>query len=322
MMIRMFSGLRAVFLMVFVFRLVVSSSGQLQMNYYANSCPRAENLVQDYVCKHVPRSPNLAAAILRVYFHDCFVRVCIMDMFSNKLSLTWLTRQRNVVTSDSLEKCPPLLTRYFLCQGCDGSVLINLTANNQAERDSIPNQTARGFEFIDRVKSILEAECPGIVSCADVLALVSRDSIVVTVLKSPKARPAEALNNIPAPSSNLTTLQRAFANKGLDLKDLVVLSGAHTIGVSHCLSFSNRQLHGERGPGPGDGPKVLKRRGIHQSDSALTNSTSAKAYVTQLLKGSQENFYTEFALAMEKLGRIDAKTGSAGVIRKHCALAN
>ena len=35
----------------------------------------------------------------------------------------------------------------------------------------------------------------------------------------------EARNNIPAPSSNFTTLQTLFANQGLDLKDLVLLSG-------------------------------------------------------------------------------------------------
>lgn len=35
----------------------------------------------------------------------------------------------------------------------------------------------------------------------------------------------EALNNIPPPSSNLSSLQTFFSSKGLDLKDLVVLSG-------------------------------------------------------------------------------------------------
>ena len=35
----------------------------------------------------------------------------------------------------------------------------------------------------------------------------------------------EARNNIPAPFDNITTLQTLFANQGLDLKDLVLLSG-------------------------------------------------------------------------------------------------
>lgn len=66
-------------------------------------------------------------------------------------------------------------------QGCDASVLINSTSNNQAEKSATPNLTLRGFDFIDRVKRLLEAECPGVVSCADTIALVARDSIVATV---------------------------------------------------------------------------------------------------------------------------------------------
>ena len=60
-------------------------------------------------------------------------------------------------------------------------MLLNTTSNNQAEKDATPNLTLRGFDFVDRVKSLVEAECPGIVSCADIIALVARDSIVATV---------------------------------------------------------------------------------------------------------------------------------------------
>jgi len=56
-------------------------------------------------------------------------------------------------------------------------VLLSSTPNNQAEKDSIPNLTLRGFDFIDTIKSLLEAACPGVVSCADVLALTARDSV-------------------------------------------------------------------------------------------------------------------------------------------------
>jgi peroxidase len=36
---------------------------------------------------------------------------------------------------------------------------------------------------------------------------------------------SEALANLPAPSDNFTTLESNFAGKGLDVKDLVILSG-------------------------------------------------------------------------------------------------
>ncbi|KAG9451565.1 hypothetical protein H6P81_011530 [Aristolochia fimbriata] len=47
----------------------------------------------------------------------------------------------------------------------------------------------------------------------------------------------EVTGNLPSPFSNFTTLQQLFALKGLNVKDFVALSGAHTIGAAHCDAF-------------------------------------------------------------------------------------
>jgi peroxidase len=304
-----------------------SSDAQLQMNFYAKSCPNAEKIISDHIQKHIHNGPSLAAPLIRMHFHDCFVR------------------------------------------GCDGSVLINSTSGN-AEKDSAPNLTLRGFGFVERIKTLLEAVCPKTVSCADIIALTARDAVVATGGPSwrvPTGRrdgrisnTTEALNNIPPPTSNFTTLQRLFANQGLNLKDLVLLSGAHTIGVSHCSSMNTRlynfsttvkqdpsldteyaaNLKANKCKSLNDNSTilemdpgsrrsfdlsyyrlVLKRRGLFQSDSALTTNSATLKMINDLVNGSEQKFYKAFAKSMEKMGRVKVKTGSAGVIRTRCSVA-
>jgi len=209
------------------------------------------------------------------------------------------------------------------------------------------------------------------VSCADVIALVARDSVVVTGGPSwnvPTGRrdgtisnATQALNNIPAPTFNFSNLTTSFARVGLNVTDLVLLSGAHTIGIGHCSSFSNR-LYNFTGAGDED-PSLdseyaanlkefkctvpndtvtfvemdpgsvrtfdthyynllLKRRGLFHSDAALTTDSNAKDFIANLVNGPPSNFFSAFGLSMEKMGRAHVKTGTEGEIRKHCALIN
>jgi len=68
--------------------------------------------------------------------------------------------------------------------------------------------------------------------------------------------------------------------------------------------------------------QVIKRRGLFESDAALLNNSETKSKILELLQGSVENFFAEFATSMEKMGRVNVKTGTEGEIRKHCAFVN
>jgi peroxidase len=66
-----------------------------------------------------------------------------------------------------------------LLQGCDASNLIKSTATNKAELDAVPNLTLHGMDLIDTAKAAVEEACPGVVSCADIIALATRDAVVI-----------------------------------------------------------------------------------------------------------------------------------------------
>ncbi|KAI3923933.1 hypothetical protein MKW98_012722 [Papaver atlanticum] len=319
------------FLSILVLVLVVSdaTNGQgLKLGFYKKTCPDAESIVRKTTALFVSQNPTLSAALLRMHFHDCFVK------------------------------------------GCDGSVLINSTSSNQAEKSAPPNLSLRGFGVIDAIKDALEQKCPGVVSCADILSLAARDA--VAAIKGPYwkvttgrrdgriSTTLNALTNLPPGSADISSLKATFASKGLSSVDLAVLSGAHTIGVSFCSSFTNR-LYNFTGKGdsdptldseyvprlkgkckPNDAVQtaemdpgsfktfdssyyslVIKRRGLFQSDSALLNDAVTKAYVKrQATKRGSPTFFKDFAKSMEKMNAIEVLTGKAGEIRKHCAFIN
>jgi peroxidase len=63
-------------------------------------------------------------------------------------------------------------------QGCDGSLLLDTFPGFQSEKDARPNNnSARGYGVVDDAKAALERACPGVVSCADILALAAEISV-------------------------------------------------------------------------------------------------------------------------------------------------
>lgn len=197
------------------------SLGQLQVGFYSNSCPNAESIVSSAVRDASLSDPTVPAALLRLHYHDCIV------------------------------------------QGCDASVLIQKPDGEGPEKNARNHAGLRSLDVIDRAKTQLEGECPGVVSCADVIALAARDSVALSqgpFYEVPTGRRDGRVSNIsdaanmPQVHDPVAVLKAKFADKGLSEKDLVVLSGAHTIGTAACFFLEDRLYNFF--PGGGSDPTI------------------------------------------------------------------
>ncbi|KAJ7946025.1 Peroxidase [Quillaja saponaria] len=141
----------------------------------------------------------------------------------------------------------------FACQRdvCDGSVLLDDIEDVKGEKNALPNRNSLlGFEVIDNIKADVERFCPFTVSRVDILTLAAREAIVLSGgpywdvqlgrRDGTTASEIAANEQIPSPFDPLENIIAKFTSKGLDLKDVVVLSGGHTIGYAQCSNFQRR----------------------------------------------------------------------------------
>ncbi|KAM7463607.1 hypothetical protein LguiA_031728 [Lonicera macranthoides] len=303
----------------------------LQVGFYENKCNDAEPIVRQEVEKAFARDKGIAPGLIRMHFHDCFAG-----------------------------------------EGCEGSILIDSTPNNVAEKDGPPNGISlRGAEVIDSAKAKLESRCKGVVSCADILAFAARDATLVTGgigwevpagRRDSRVSMASQTLDIPAPFFDLEQTTQSFANKGLSQEDMVTLSGAHTIGRSHCTSFSNRlhnfspiasqdptldPLYAAKlkhqcpvGPQGAIDPNLVVPMNFSPAfmDTSYYKDilfkrglfTSDQTLITSPETASAVRLYAfntilwqkDFAKAMAKMSKIGVLTGSDGEIRTNCRVIN
>ncbi|XP_037471760.1 peroxidase 2-like [Triticum dicoccoides] len=247
--------------------------------------------------------------------------------------------------------------------GCDGSVLLADTGSFIGEQGAAPNNNSiRGMNVIDNIKTQVEAVCKQTVSCADILAVAARDSVVAlggptwTVLlgrrDSTTASKTNAENDLPPPTFDLQNLTTLFGNKQLSMTDMVALSGAHTIGQSQCRFFRDR-IYNETNIDTTFATSLranCPRSGGDNSLAPLDNGTPNgfdNAYYTNLMSqkgllhsdqvlfngGGADNtvrsfsssaatFNNAFTTAMINMGNIAPKTGTQGQIRLVCSKVN
>ncbi|KAL3346150.1 hypothetical protein AABB24_024877 [Solanum stoloniferum] len=148
-------------------------------------------------------------------------------------------------------------------------MLADRNENGTVEREAIPNMTLKGFNFIDTIKDEIEEECPGVVSCSDILVLATRDGIVLA----------------GGPYYPVLTGRRDSRESFFD--KAMALLGAHNIGRIGC-QFIRPRLSNFTGTGlldptiPPDFLEELKRK-CPDDNNTISNMLNGEHTDTYLL---------------------------------------
>ncbi|XP_068636380.1 peroxidase 9-like isoform X2 [Aristolochia californica] len=299
-------------------------------DYYHYTCPQANDIVTAVLEKAISQDPRMAASLLRLHFHDCFVQGCdasiLLDNTTNTVSEKGSNPNRNSVRGFQVideikakleEACPETVS----CAD-----ILALAARGSTVLSGGPTWE---------------------------LPLGRKDSKTASLTGSNQ--------NIPPPNSTLQNLVTLFNRQGLDEVDLVALSGSHTIGVARCVSFKQR-LYNQNGNNQPDetlektyyyGLKsicpssggdnnispldiaspakfdnsyfmlILWGKGLLNSDEVLlTGNSAATMNLVKIYAEDEALFFNQFAKSMVKMGNISPLTGFNGEIRKNCRLVN
>ncbi|GFP80729.1 peroxidase 64 [Phtheirospermum japonicum] len=303
---------------------ILASSNALSVNYYHKTCPQAESIIANVVHKSVINDKTVPAALLRMHFHDCFIRGCDASVLLNSKG------KNNQAEKDG----PPNISLH--------AFYVIDHAKKEVEK-MCPGVVS----------------CADILSLAarDVVALSGGPTWEVPKgRKDGRISKANETRQLPFPTFNVSQLQQSFSQRGLSLDDLVALSGGHTLGFSHCSSFQNRihnfnnvtdvdpsmersfaaglrqvcPMHNKvknAGANLDTTPTVfdnryfkllLQGKSIFSSDQALLTSSRTKALVEKFA-ASQEEFFLAFVKSMVTMSSI---TSDGTEIRLNCRVVN
>ncbi|XP_047957416.1 peroxidase 40 [Salvia hispanica] len=290
----------------------------LTFDFYLSSCPEAEAIVFSWVEKAVSDDPRMAASLLRLHFHDCFVNGCdasvLLDDTASMVGEKSAAPNANSLRGFDVIDAIKAEIEYFCPQTVSCADILAIAA-----RDAVVLSGGPAWE----------------------VEMGRKDSLI--------ASKAAANNILPSPNSDLPTLMSKFQALGLSLQDLLALSGAHTMGKARCSTFSARL----NGGGPDINleflqslqqlctvnttladldhatpmtfdnryfTNILSGEGLLPSDQALVGGVDEARALVQSYAQDARVFYRDFAKSMIVMGGL--QSAAAGEIRRNCRAVN
>ncbi|XP_058110203.1 peroxidase 21 [Magnolia sinica] len=297
----------------------------LRLNYYSESCPRAEEIIKEEVEKLYQKHGNTAVSWVRNLFHDCMVKSCDASL---------LLEAADGIASEKDSE------RNF---GMRNFKYIN-TIKNAVESECPVTVSCADVVALSAREGVVMLGGPYIG-----MKTGRRDS--------KESHAAEVADFIPQHNESISLVLSRFQSMGIDIEGTVALLGAHSVGRVHCINLVHRLYpdidptldpeYGEylrgRCPSPQPNPKeveyarndretpmvldnmyyknLLSHRGLLLVDQQLVSDNSTSPFVEKMA-ADNDYFRDQFSSAMILLSENNPLTGDLGEIRKDCRFVN
>ncbi|KAJ6746658.1 PEROXIDASE 21 [Salix koriyanagi] len=302
-----------------------SGKSELQFNYYAQSCPRAEEIIKEQVVRLYSKHGNTAVSWVRNLFHDCMVKSCDASL---------LLETVNGIES---EKASP---RSF---GMRNFKYVNTI--KAAVESECP----------------MTVSCADIValSARDGVVMLGgpRFEMKTGRRDSTESYGAAVEDSIPNHNDSISLVLSRFQSIGVDVEGTVALLGSHSVGRVHCVNLVHRiyptvdptidpdyaEYLKRRCPTPDPDPQavlysrndretpmildnnyyknLLGHKGLLMVDQQLTSDPLTSPYVEKMA-ADNGYFHDQFSRAVVLLSENNPLTGDQGEIRKDCRFVN
>jgi peroxidase len=287
--------------------------GGLQNGFYLRSCPNVESIIFQSMQASYNADNSVAPGVLRLAYHDCFVRGCDASVLLDGPGLV----EKNSSINAGLHGFPAIdAAKEAVESACPGVVSCS-DVLQFAVRDTVILTGGQGWAVPSGRRD----------------GRVSKES--------------EVAGNLMTPDKRVPVLLKAFQKKGLDAAQMVALAGAHTIGKASCFKFDDR-LHGKQ-VDPTELEKqcpvagivkttvsldlvsptrfdtqyfknILNKLGLLTSDQSMLEDSRTAGQVQANTDAS--TFSSNFASAMVALSKVSVLTGNQGEIRRQCRIVN
>lgn len=308
-----------------MFLTYVEGKSDLQLNYYSESCPRAEAIIKEQVTKLYQKHGNTAVSWIRNLFHDCIVKSCDASL---------LLETVNGVESEKTS------SRSF---GMRNFKYINTI------KDALEKECPMTVSCADIVS----------LSARDGAVLLGGPYIEMKTGRRDSKESHAALvdSSIPNHNDTISSVLSTFQSIGIDTEGTVALLGAHSVGRVHCINIVHRlyptvdptldpdyagYLKG-RCPSPYPDPNaveyarndretpmvldnmyyknILSHKGLLLVDQQLVSDPSTYPFVEKMA-ADNGYFHDHFSRALLTLSENNPLTGDEGEIRKDCRYVN